>query len=157
MKKVIALIIATMLMVSTITATAAAAEPTHGASAGSTSPMAMIEAPAGYLCPETLVETPDSYTVEDEAVLGEPLVAYTLSYLDELALEKGYIIVEADDGVSRTYIHDESGYMTTIVIESDFATVCVHCGEMPGAIMGVWCYADEDMVYSTVDLVDLLF
>lgn len=156
MKKVISLIIATMLMASTITATAAAAEPVHGASAGA---VTLTEAPAGYLYPETLVETPDGYVVEDEAVLGAPLVAYTLSYLDELALEKGYIVVETGGGKYRDYVHTEDGVQTLISFKQDFVTVCTHDmnSDMPGAIMGVQCYIDIncDVVYSTVDLTEL--
>lgn len=159
MKKVISLIIATMLMASTITATAAAAEPVHGASAGAPSTVTLTEAPAGYLYPETLAETPDGYVVEDEAVLGAPLVAYTLSYLDELALEKGYIVVETGGGKYRDYVHTEDGVQTLISFKQDFVTVCTHDmnSDMPGAIMGVQCYIDIncDVVYSTVDLTEL--
>ena len=159
MKKVISLIIATMLMASAITATAAAAEPVHGASAGAPSTVTLTEAPAGYLYPETLVETPDGYVVEDEAVLGAPLVAYTLSYLDELALEKGYIVVETGGGKYRDYVHTVDGIRTMISFTPDFVTVCTHDedADLPGAIMGVQCYIDIDcdVVYSTVDLQEL--
>lgn len=160
MKKVISLIIATMLMASTITATAAAAEPVHGASAGTPSTVTPTDAPAGYLYPETLVETPDGYVVEDEAVLGEPLVAYTLSYLDELALEKGYIVVETGGGKYRDYIR-VSGIRTMISFKQDFVTVCTYemDSDMIGSIMGVQCYIDVncDTVYGTVDIVEVLF
>lgn len=159
MKRIFALIIATIMMTSTITATAAAAEPVHGASAGTPSAVTLTEAPAGYLSPETLVETPDGYVVEDEAVLGAPLVAYTLSYLDELALEKGYIVVETGGGKYRDYVHTEDGVQTLISFKQDFVTVCTHDmnSDMPGAIMGVQCYIDIncDVVYSTVDLTEL--
>lgn len=151
MKKVMSIVtLVVMAMCLTVSASAASIDGgTHGSSASATTPDRPYEA--------VEIAAPNGYVEEGETALGTPLVAWTWDYLDEVALEKGYIIVETDDGVSRTYIRDESGYMTTIVIESEFATVCVHCGDMPGAIMGVWCYADEDMVYSTVDLVDLLF
>lgn len=160
MKKVISLIIATMLMASTITATASAAEPVHGASAATTSLVTMIDAPVGYLYSETLVEAPDGYVAEDEAVLGDPLVAYTLSYLDEQALEKGYIIVETAGGKYRDYIR-VSGIRTMISFKQDFVTVCTYemDSDMIGSIMGVQCYIDVncDTVYGTVDIVEVLF
>lgn len=87
-----------------------------------------------------------------------PLVAYTWDYLDDVAIENGYAIEEPEEGSFRIYTRDEDGYVTHVIISSDFATICVHSDpNMPGAIMGVECYADETVVYSTVDIVEVLF
>lgn len=151
------LVIALAVMAA-LTVSASAAESTHGASAGMPSTATMIEAPTGYLYPEMPVEAPDGYA-EGESEIGEPLVAYTLDYLDELALEKGWVVVETGGGKYRDYVRTVDGYRTMICLEADFATVCVHGSdpEMPGAIMGMQCYIDIDaaVVYSTVDIAAL--
>ena len=146
MKQIIALIIAAFMSCSTVTATAAEAIPG--------SEVSEIPAPTGHI---SEIATPDGYTV-DEAVLGAPLVAYTWDYLDDVATENGYANEEPEEGSFLIYTRDEDGYVTHVIISSDFATICVHSDpNMPGAIMVVECYADETVVYSTVDIVEVLF
>ena len=147
MKKTIAVAICATMTAAIISASAA--EPVYGNSTSE------LPAPSGYLCLATEVETPDGYG--EEGVLAEPLVAYTWAYLDEIALGKGYVIQEPQDGVFRAYTRKESGRMVHVVIEADLATACVHSdSELPGAMMGVWCHANKTTVYSTVDIANLL-
>ena len=86
-------------------------------------------------------------------------IYYEKGYLDELALEKGYIVVETGGGKYRDYVHTVDGIQTKISFTQDFVTVCTHDADsdMPGAIMGVQCYIDIncDVVYSTVNLTEL--
>lgn len=146
MKQIIALIIAAFMSCSAVTATAAEAIPD--------SEVSEIPAPTGYI---SEIAALDGYTV-DEAVLGAPLVAYTWDYLDDVATEKGYVIEEPEEGIFRLYTRDGDGYMTHVIISADLATICVHSDpNMPGAIMGVECYADKNVVYSTVDIAEILF
>lgn len=147
MKKMIAVVVCTMMAAAAVSASAAV--PGHGNSTSK------LPTPSGYLCPATEVEAPDGYG--GEGALAEPLVAYTWAYLDEIALGKGYVIQEPQDGVFRAYTRKESGRMVHVVIEADLATACVHSdSELPGAMMGVWCHANKTTVYSTVDIANLL-
>lgn len=146
MKQIISFVICAIMAISTVTASAAEPAPMGSDTEQS--------APTGYFYGAKSVA---EYS-EDEVVLGEPLVAYTWDYLDTLAIENGYVIEEPKDGAFRIYTMAEPGYVIHVIIRADIATSCIHTDpNMPGAIMGVALHADETVVYSTVDIVDLLF
>ena len=146
MKKIV---IATVLVIMTMTlAVSAMAADTYTSDTIAVPTVTEVAAPVGYDNPA------------DDTLLAPPIVAYTLDYLDDVALEKGYVIENHEGDAIRIYTRQEANSVIHVIIDSDLATACVHTDpDIPGAIMGVVVYADaeEGLVFSTMDIVELLF
>ena len=151
MKKVFSLFVATAMSLTMMVATASAADidGIHDASAGE-SPVTSISTPVGYI-ESVAIDAPAGYyestdAPEDYESIGTPLVAWDFSFLDYIALEKGY-----------TTTVDNLRY--TVTVYRDFVTACVHdrTSDFPGAVMGYPCYVEDGIVYSEYDFVTDIF
>lgn len=152
MKKFIT-IIATAIMSMAImvgTASAASTGDIHDTPAGGAASF-----PAGYI-ESIAVDAPDDYFA-----LGTPLVAWDWSFLDYIALEKGYMVVESitPQDILRIYTKTEGSLRYTVTIYCDSVIACVHdlTNDFPGAIVGYPCVVEGDIVSSEYDFVTDLF
>lgn len=127
MKKVFSLFVATAMSLTMMVATASAADidGIHDASAGE-SPVTSISTPVGYI-ESVAIDAPAGYyestdAPEDYESIGTPLVAWDFSFLDYIALEKGYMVVEPKEpkDILRTLYHDRR---TTCGILSRFTVI----------------------------------
>lgn len=166
MKKVFSLLVATAMSLTMMVATASAADidGIHGTSAGET-PVTSISAPVGYI-ESVAIDAPAGNSESTDAAdgceaIGTPLVAWDFSFLDYIALEKGYMVVEPVEpkDILRTYTTTEGNMRYTITIYCDFVTACVHdrTSDLPGAIMGYPCFVEDDLVISEFDFVTDIF
>lgn len=166
MKKVFSLLVATAMSLTMMVATASAADidGIHGTSAGET-PVTSISAPVGYIESVT-IDAPAGNSESTDAAdgceaIGTPLVVWDFSFLDYIALEKGYMVVEPVEpkDILRTYTTTEGNMRYTITIYCDFVTACVHdrTSDLPGAIMGYPCFVEDDLVISEFDFVTDIF
>lgn len=130
MKKWFSLLVAAVLAVSVLPGTA----------------LAMTPAPP---------EPPDP--PEPPYAVGEPLVAYNLEYVDGLAEDAGYRIVEGvRGGIVRKYVKVSSDWMVTYVVLTDgfaFRSVFDLTSDEAGAIMGYPASVVDGMVSSVKDFV----
>ena len=110
MKKVFSLLVATVMSLTMMVATASAADidGIYGASAGEPS-VTSISAPVGYI-ESVAIDAPAGNSESTDATdgceaIGTPLVAWDFSFLDYIALEKGYMVVEPVEpkDILRTY------------------------------------------------------
>lgn len=159
MKKIIITVIALTMLMTTLAVSASAAsigEPPV-VSLGEMSVNA-IPAPADYGYDGNDVQAPAGY-VDDESpvMLGTPIAAWPIWYLDEMALEKGYTIsVDRASGVIRAYsIASEDGGERHIFIKENLVTACVHYGNEPGAIMALTVTFHDGLLYSSLPIEQL--
>ena len=166
MKKVFSLFVATAMSLTMMVATASAADidGIHDASAGE-SPVTPISTPVGYI-ESVAIDAPAGYyestdAPEDYESIGTPLVAWDFSFLDYIALEKGYMVVEPKEpkDILRTYTTTVDNLRYTVTVYRDFVTACVHdrTSDFPGAVMGYPCYVEDGIVYSEYDFVTDIF
>lgn len=167
MQKVITFVIVTIMSMSLMTpAFAADIDGVHGTSAEEPSVIS-IDPPTGYIesviidAPAGYYESADIDAPEGYEVLGSPLVAWDFSFLDYIALEKGYMVVEPKEpkDILRTYTTTVDNLRYTVTVYRDFVTACVHdrTSDFPGAIMGYPCYVEDGIVYSEYDFVTDIF
>ena len=167
MQKVITFVIVTIMSMSLMTpAFAADIDGVHGTSAEEPSVIS-IDPPTGYIesviidAPAGYYESADIDAPEGYEVLGSPLVAWDFSFLDYIALEKGYMVVEPKEpkDILRTYPTTVDNLRYTVTVYRDFVTACVHdrTSDFPGAIMGYPCYVEDGIVYSEYDFVTDIF
>lgn len=166
MKKVFSLFVATAMSLTMMVATASAADidGIHDVSAGE-SPVTSISTPVGYI-ESVAIDAPAGYyestdAPEDYESIGTPLVAWDFSFLDYIALEKGYMVVEPKEpkDILRTYTTTVDNLRYTVTVYRDFVTACVHdrTSDFPGAVMGYPCYVEDGIVYSEYDFVTDIF
>lgn len=166
MKKVFSLLVATVMSLTMMVATASAADidGIYGASAGEPS-VTSISAPVGYI-ESVAIDAPAGNSESTDATdgceaIGTPLVAWDFSFLDYIALEKGYMVVEPVEpkDILRTYTTTEDNMRYTVTVYRDFVTACVHdrTSDFPGAVMGYPCYVEDGIVYSEYDFVTDIF
>ena len=166
MKKVFSLFVATAMSLTMMVATASAADidVIHAASAGE-SPVTSISTPVGYI-ESVAIDAPAGYyestdAPEDYESIGTPLVAWDFSFLDYIALEKGYMVVEPKEpkDILRTYTTTVDNLRYTVTVYRDSVTACVHdrTSDFPGAVMGYPCYVEDGIVYSEYDFVTDIF
>lgn len=167
MQKVITFVIVTIMSMSLMTpAFAADIDGVHGTSAEEPSVIS-IDPPTGYIesviidAPAGYYESADIDAPEGYEVLGSPLVAWDFSFLDYIALEKGYMVVEPKEpkDILRTYTTTVDNLRYTVTVYRDFVTACVHdrTSDFPGAVMGYPCYVEDGIVYSEYDFVTDIF
>lgn len=145
-RTIIAIVLVIMAMTMSVSAQAVDAATSNNANDAMVTEVA---APAGYCS-----------CVDCNAVteLDPPIAAYSMHYIDAVALSKGYTIDEHDSSIIRAYSKQDDGRTVHVVITQELATVCVHSdNDLPGAIMGVWVHMGKNLLFTTVDCLELLF
>lgn len=144
MKKIIITVIALTMLMTTLATSASAVNA--------------IPAPADYGFDVYDVQAPAGY-VDDEppVMLGTPIAAWPIWYLDEMALEKGYTIsANRASGVIRAYsIVSEDGGERNIFLKKNLVTACIHYDNEPGAIMAFTVTFHDGLLCSSLPIEQL--